>query len=90
LIDTNGLLQSDKNFVIPKSVTYTILDLVVDTPKTRANIVNLLGKKEVLYLGPDEQVIPKDINWISIGYQLDINWIIKEAARRGTVRQLHS
>jgi glutamate dehydrogenase len=75
LIDTNGLSQSGKNFVMRKSVkafTDTILDLVVDTPETQANIVNLLGKKEVLYLGPDEQVIPEDINWI-----------IKQAARRG-------
>jgi glutamate dehydrogenase len=75
LIDTNGLSQAEKNFVMRKSVkafTDTILDLIVDTPETQANIVNLLGKKEVLYLGPDEQVIPEDINWI-----------IKQAARRG-------
>jgi glutamate dehydrogenase len=75
LSDTNGLSQSGKNFVMRKSVkafTDTILDLVVDTPKTQATIVNLLGKKEVLYLGPDEQVIP-----------VDINWIIKQAAHRG-------
>jgi glutamate dehydrogenase len=75
LIDTNGLSPAGKEFVMRKSVkafTDTILDLILDTPETRENIVDYYGKKEVLYLGPDEQVIPKDINWI-----------IQQAARRG-------
>jgi glutamate dehydrogenase len=45
---------------------------VVDTKETRRDIVNYWGKQEVLYLGPDEQVIPEDINWI-----------VQQAARRG-------
>ncbi|KAL3942024.1 MAG: hypothetical protein SGBAC_003710 [Bacillariaceae sp.] len=77
LIDTNNLALTahSKNFVMRKSVkafTDTILDLVVDTEETRSNIVDYWGKKEVLYLGPDEQVIPEDINWI-----------IQQAGRRG-------
>lgn len=77
LIDTNNLALTahSKDFVMRKSVkafSDTILDLVVDTEETRANIVDYWGKKEVLYLGPDEQVIPDDINWI-----------IQQAARRG-------
>jgi glutamate dehydrogenase len=75
LIDTNDLKHATKNYVMRKAVkamTDTILDLVVDTPETRETIVDYLGKKEVLYLGPDEQVIPEDINWI-----------IQQAARRG-------
>jgi len=77
LIDTNNLALTahSKDFVMRKSVkafSDTILDLVVDTEETRANIVDYWGKKEVLYLGPDEQVIPEDINWI-----------IQQAGRRG-------
>lgn len=49
-----------------------ILDLIVQTPETKENIVDFWGKQEYLYLGPDEQVIPQDINWI-----------IRQANRRG-------
>lgn len=75
LIDTIGLSASGKNFVMRKAVKAfadTILDLIVDTEETRENVVDFLGKKEVLYLGPDEQVIPEDINYV-----------IKRAAQRG-------
>jgi glutamate dehydrogenase len=75
LINTIELSESAKAFVMRKSVkafTDTVLDLIVQTDETKDNIVDLLGKKEVLYLGPDEQVIPDDINWI-----------IKRAAYRG-------
>jgi glutamate dehydrogenase len=75
LVDTVGMSPTGKDFVMRKSVkafTDTILDLVVDTEETNEEIVNFLGKKEVLYLGPDEQVIPEDIDWI-----------IKRAAQRG-------
>jgi glutamate dehydrogenase len=75
LIDTNELLHGTRDYVMRKSVkafTDSILDLVVDTPETRSKIVDYYGKPEVLYLGPDENVIPDDINWI-----------IQQAARRG-------
>ncbi|KAL7542946.1 hypothetical protein ACHAXR_012240 [Thalassiosira sp. AJA248-18] len=75
LIDTVGMSSTTKDFVMRKSVKAfvdTILDLVVDTDETREEIVDFLGKKEVLYLGPDEQVIPEDIDWV-----------IKRAAQRG-------
>ena len=75
LINTNEIPAKSKGFVMRKSVkafTDSILDVIVDTEETNKNIVDLLGKKEVLYLGPDEQVIPEDINWI-----------IKRAALRG-------
>jgi len=67
LINVTGLSPVDKSFIMRKCVkafTDSILDLVVDTEETRSTIVDRLGKKEVLYLGPDEQVIPEDINWI--------------------------
>jgi len=75
LIDTVGMSSSGRDFVMRKSVKAfvdTILDLVVDTEETREEIVDFVGKKEVLYLGPDEQVIPEDIDWV-----------IKRATQRG-------
>jgi len=75
LIDTNDISQGTRDYVLRKSVkamTDSMLDLIVDTKETREFIVDYLGKKEVLYLGPDENVTPEDINWI-----------IKQAGRRG-------
>lgn len=75
LINTEGLSDAAKFFVMRKSVksmTDAILDLIVDTEYTRKYMVDLWGKKEVLYLGPDEQVLPEDIEWI-----------VKRAALRG-------
>lgn len=75
LIDTNDLTRASRDYVMRKAVkafTDTILDLFVETPETKSSIVDYFGKKEVLYLGPDEQVIPEDINWI-----------IQQAGRRG-------
>ena len=59
LINVTGLSTAGREFVVRKSVKAfadTILDLIVDTAETRENVVDFLGKKEVLYLGPDEQV----------------------------------
>jgi len=67
LIDVTRVSEAGKDFVMRKSVkafTDTVLDLIVDTEETRDRIVDLYGKKEILYLGPDEQVIPEDINWV--------------------------
>mmetsp|Transcript_9344 Transcript_9344/g.13636 ORF Transcript_9344/g.13636 Transcript_9344/m.13636 type:complete len:1041 (+) Transcript_9344:52-3174(+) len=77
LIDLTNTTGTDisKNFVMRKSVkafTDTIFDLIVDTPETREKVVDYIGRKEVIYLGPDEQVIPEDINWI-----------VDRAAKRG-------
>jgi len=75
LINVEGMSEAGKFFVMRKSVkamTDAILDLIVDTEYTRKHMVDYWGKPEVLYLGPDEQVIPEDINWI-----------IQRAARRG-------
>lgn len=75
LIDTNDISHGTRDWVLRKSVkacTDSILDLVVDTKETQENIVDYYGKREVLYLGPDENVTPEDINWI-----------IKQAGLRG-------
>jgi glutamate dehydrogenase len=75
LINTTGLNDSGKYFVMRKSVkafTDTILDLIVETEETKRFVIDRLGRPEVLYLGPDEQIIPGDIEWI-----------VKRASERG-------
>ena len=75
LINVQGLSDDGKFFVMRKSVkamTDAILDLIVNTEYTQEYMVDYCGKKEVLYLGPDEQVLPEDIDWI-----------IQRAAQRG-------
>lgn len=67
LVDVNGMTEHNKNFVMRKSVKAfadSILDLIVQNEETLHNVVDYYNKPEVLYLGPDEQVIPEDINWI--------------------------
>lgn len=59
LMDVSDFAQAGKAFVMRKSVKSfadVILDLIVDTEETRKSVVDLVGHKEVLYLGPDEQV----------------------------------
>jgi len=59
LMNTATLSNDVKNIVMRKSVkamTDSILDLIVETEETSQKIVDLYGKSEVLYLGPDEQV----------------------------------
>lgn len=66
LVNCVGLSESGKNFAMRKSVkafTDTILDLVVENEAVKGHRVDFHGKKEVIYLGPDEQVIPDDIDW---------------------------
>ena len=61
LIDTNGLSKQGQQFVMRKSVkafTDTLLDLVVNNDETSSSILDFFGKKEILFLGPDEQVSP--------------------------------
>lgn len=55
-----------------KAFTDSLLDLIVSTELTRKHVVDWLGFDELVYLGPDEQVVPEDIDWI-----------ISQAARRG-------
>lgn len=56
---------NSKNFQIRKSVkafTDSLLDLIVKD--SVSNLVDYYKKDELIYLGPDEQVIPSDIDWI--------------------------
>ena len=49
-----------------------LLDLTVQDDLFRRTVVDRYGQEEVIFLGPDEQVVPADIDWI-----------IKHAAKRG-------
>jgi len=55
-----------------KSFTDALLDLIVPSAEIQNQVVDYLGFEELVYLGPDEQVVPEDINWI-----------IAQAGRRG-------
>jgi len=41
-----------------------ILDLITPDPAIRAKTLDYWGKPELLYLGPDENIIPDDIKWL--------------------------
>jgi len=67
LVNTNGLQANARFFALRKSFkafTDALLDLITDTPDTRKYVVDYFGRPELLYLGPDEQVTPDDINWV--------------------------
>jgi glutamate dehydrogenase len=65
--------QGNKFFAMRKAVkafSDALLDLIVKN--SVSNLVDFYGKDELIYLGPDEQIIPSDIEWI-----------ITRAAQRG-------
>ena len=47
-----------------KSFVDSLLDLITDDPETRRRIVDRFGTKELIYLGPDENITPAHIEWI--------------------------
>jgi glutamate dehydrogenase len=47
-----------------KSFVDSLLDLITDCPETRKAIVDRFGTKELIYLGPDENITPAHIEWI--------------------------
>ncbi|THB68473.1 MAG: amino acid dehydrogenase [Desulfovibrio sp.] len=49
-----------------KSMADSLLDLVLpgENSHTMDGVIDYLGKEEVIYLGPDENIIPEDITWI--------------------------
>lgn len=59
---------NDRDFVIRKSVKAfadALLDLNTTDPSVRALIVDHYGRDELIYLGPDENIIPADITWMT-------------------------
>lgn len=66
LLNAPKIPANDRFFAARKSIkafTDSILDLIVKD--SLAGIVDHYGKDELIYLGPDEQVIPSDIDWIT-------------------------
>ncbi|MCH2132922.1 MAG: NAD-glutamate dehydrogenase [Phycisphaerales bacterium] len=47
-----------------KGFVDSLLDLITPDEKTTASIVDRLGERELLYLGPDENITPALIDWI--------------------------
>jgi glutamate dehydrogenase len=47
-----------------KSFVDSLLDLITDDPATKARIVDRFGTRELIYLGPDENITPAHIEWI--------------------------
>ena len=47
-----------------KGFVDSLLDLITPCERTRKKIVDRLGEKELLYLGPDENITPELIDWI--------------------------
>jgi len=63
----DGLPRNDE-FLVRKSVrsfTDGLLDLITPDETVKDRIVDYLGHEELLYLGPDENIIPEDISWIT-------------------------
>jgi glutamate dehydrogenase len=47
-----------------KAFVNSILDLIVQVPEVKTLVVDLFGKDELIYLGPDENITPAHIEWI--------------------------
>ena len=65
LVNTPGIAPSYKFYTVRKCIrafTDSLLDLIVEDSVGR--LVDYYDKEELIYLGPDEQVIPSDIDWI--------------------------
>ncbi|KAG9400911.1 hypothetical protein AC1031_009632 [Aphanomyces cochlioides] len=57
-----------RNFIIRKSVkafSDALLDLNTTDEAVKSQIVDYYGKDELIYLGPDENIIPEDITWMT-------------------------
>ena len=56
-----------RHYVMRKSVkafSDAMLDMLSEHEHVRERIVDYYGEDELIYLGPDENVIPDDINWM--------------------------
>ena len=47
-----------------KSFVDSLLDLITDDPAVRKQVVDRFGSRELIYLGPDENITPDHIEWI--------------------------
>lgn len=47
-----------------KSFVDSLLDLITDDPAVKAKVHDRWGQRELIYLGPDENITPSHIEWI--------------------------
>ena len=65
LVNSPGISASQREYAVRSSIkafTDSLLDLI--TKDSLAQLVDYYNREELVYLGPDEQVIPPDIDWI--------------------------
>jgi glutamate dehydrogenase len=68
LVNTNDRVPGARDILMRRSVKYFgdgLLDLITPDEEARRLQVDYWGKPELLYLGPDENIIPEDINWLT-------------------------
>lgn len=67
LCNVSHRTDTGSDFIIRHSVKYFgdgLLDLITPDEEVRSQLVDYWGQPELLYLGPDENIIPSDINWL--------------------------
>jgi len=67
LCDASHRTTPGADFIVRASIKYfgdSILDLITPDEEIRSQLVDYWGQPELLYLGPDENIIPSDINWL--------------------------
>lgn len=67
LVNTPVIAPEQRNFAVRKAIkgfTDSVLGLIIEDELFEKHCVDHLGKSELIYLGPDEQVVPGDIDWI--------------------------
>jgi len=68
LVNTNDRVPGARDLLMRRCVQFFcdgLLDLITPDPDTIARTVDYWGKPELLYLGPDENIIPEDIVWLT-------------------------
>jgi len=67
MVNVSDRMPQSQDFLVRKAVrsfTDGLLDLITPDPAVKERQVDYWGKDELLYLGPDENIIPEDINWV--------------------------
>jgi len=68
MVNVSDRMPNSQDFLVRKAVrsfTDGLLDLITPDPEVKSRMVDYLGEEELLYLGPDENIIPEDIDWIT-------------------------
>jgi glutamate dehydrogenase len=68
LVNTNDRVPGARDLLMRRCVQFFgdgLLDLITPDAEAQALTVDYWGKPELLYLGPDENIIPEDIVWLT-------------------------